>query len=444
MSVEMLRVIEVVARDRGLSRSIIIDAVKEGMIAAARRVLHKEGAIIEAEFDDETGVVDLFEFRMAVEEVEDPMTEISIEEARAEDPDVDLGDSLGFTIETDSFGRIAAQNAKQIIMNKLREAERDLIENEFEGREGELISGMVRRIMGNKVIVELGRAEGVLYPSDLLRNESYRSGDKVKALIQEIDPRSRGPEIHLTRASADFLRKLFELEVPEIYDGVVEIKALARDPGSRSKVAVFSHDKDIDPVGASVGMKGVRVQNIVQELRGEKIDIIQWNNDAATLIENALSPAEISQVIIDDDGHEMEVIVPDDQLSLAIGRKGQNVKLAVELTGWKINIISETHAAEMSAKAKEALGQIQDITVTAIELLFHAGFQSVEDVSQMDPAEVAEATGISETKLELYKNTAEELLAAHSEMFGDKETDTDEDDEDDEVPETDEPESEES
>ena len=412
---QVLKDIEMIAREKGLTREVIIDAIKEGMKQAARKVLHKpDEAVIDAEFNEKTGEVELFEFREVVEEIEDPETEITLEEARADDPDVDIGDSVGFKINTENFGRIAAQNAKHIIMSKLRDAERAIIQQEFEGKEGELITGIVRRIVGNRVIVELGRAEGELRPEDLLRGESYRSGDKVKALITKMNINSRGPEILLSRSSPEFLKKLFELEVPEIYDGVVEIRALARDPGSRSKVAVYSHEKDVDPVGASVGMKGVRVQNIVQELRGEKIDIIEWKEDPAALVENALSPAEISQVIIDDDNKTMEVIVPDDQLSLAIGRKGQNVKLAVDLTGWKINITSESHAAEMSLKAKEALGQIEGITSTAIELLFHAGFQSIEDVAQMDPAEVAAATGINIDKLEIYRHSAEKIMAEHA------------------------------
>lgn len=407
---ELARVIDTVAREKNLDRQIIVEAVEAAMVAAAKKVLQKEHDNIEGQFSEETGEVELFEFKVVVEEVEDADLEITVEEAHQVDPDAQLGDELGFKIDTQEFGRIAAQNAKQIIMQKIREAEKELIMAEFSDRRGEIVTGIVRRVVDGNVIVELGRAEGILRRREQIPGETHRAGDRVRALVLDIEVAGRGPEIQLSRTHAVFLKKLFEFEVPEIYEGTVEIKAVAREPGSRSKVAVWSRDSDVDPVGAAVGVRGSRVQNIVQELRGEKIDIIPWNEDPARLIENALSPAQISQVIIDEIDHLMEVIVPDDQLSLAIGRKGQNVKLAVQLTGWNIDIRGETEVLEMSKKAKAALGQIPEITDTAIELFFHAGILSVQDVAEMDAAEVAEATGLREDRLELYQENARRLL----------------------------------
>ena len=295
-------------------------------------------------------------------------------------------------------------------MQKIREAEKQLILEEYGDRVGEIVSGIVRRVVEGAVIIELGRAEGILRRRDQLPGETYRPGDRVRALLLDVSVEGRGPEIVLSRSHPDFLKRLFEFEVPEIYEGTVEIRAVAREPGNRSKVAVYSNDSDVDPVGAAVGVRGSRVQNIVQELRGEKIDIIPWSDDPARLIENALSPAQISQVIIDEDEHLMEVVVPDDQLSLAIGRKGQNVKLAVQLTGWNIDIRGESQVLEMSRRAKRLLGHIPEITDTAIELLFHAGITRIEDVAEMDVADVAEATGLREDRLELYRDGAQKLI----------------------------------
>ena len=385
------RVIDAVAREKNLDRQIVVEAVEAAMVAAAKKVLRKEADNIEGQFNEEDGIVELFEFKVVVEIIEDPETEIDLEAARKVDAEAQIGDELGFKIDTEDFGRIAAQNAKQIIMQKIREAEKELILAEFDDRRNEIVTGIVRRVVDGNVILELGRAEGILRRREQIPGENYRAGDRVRALVVDIEVQGRGPEILLSRTHPVFLKKLFEFEVPEIYEGTVEIKAVAREPGSRSKVAVWSRDSDVDPVGAAVGVRGSRVQNIVQELRGEKIDIIPFSEDPAKLIENALSPAQISQVIIDEVDHLMEVIVPDDQLSLAIGRKGQNVKLAVQLTSWNI-----------------------EITDTAIELLFHAGIISVEDVADMEPSDVADATGLREDRLQLYKDNAAILLAEHN------------------------------
>lgn len=410
MQNELTRIIDSVAREKNLDREIIIDALEQAMVTAAKRVLHKMNSHLEARYDEDRGEIELFEFKTVVEEITDPETQISLEEARKVDPNAQMGDELGFKLPTEQFGRIAAQNARQVINQKLREAERGLIEAEFAPKVGEVVTGVVRRVVEGDLIVELGRAEGILPKREQIPSEVFRPGDRVRALLLKVEPQSRGPDLLLSRTHPLFLKKLFEFEVPEIYEGTVEIKAIARDPGSRSKIAVLSRDSDVDPVGASVGVRGSRVQNIVQELKGEKIDIIPWSDDPAKLVENALAPAQISQVIIDEETHSMEVIVPDDQLSLAIGRKGQNVKLAVQLTGWNIDIRSESEVLEMSKKAKEALSQIPEITDTAIELLFHAGFATIEDVAHMNPEDVAKATGLRLDRLQLYKEGARRLL----------------------------------
>ncbi|HEU0265888.1 MAG TPA: transcription termination factor NusA, partial [Geobacterales bacterium] len=290
--------------------------------------------------------VELFEFVTVVDEVQDSYKEIDLEEARTIDPDVEAGDSLGMKMDASSFSRIAAQAAKQVIIQKVREAERETIFNEYKDREGELINGVVRRYERGDLIIDLGRAEAILPKKEQAPREVYRQGDRIRALINEIRMTTKGPQIILSRTHPRLLAKFFEAEVPEIAEGIVEIKVVVREPGSRAKIAVFSHDSDIDPVGACVGMRGSRVQNVVSELRGEKIDIIPWSDDPARFACSALSPAAVSRVYVDDENYSMEVIVPDDQLSLAIGKKGQNVRLAAKLTGWRLDIKSESRVAE--------------------------------------------------------------------------------------------------
>jgi len=410
MRSELSRMITEVAREKNLDRAIVVEALEQAMVAAARKVYRKPTAKLEAKIHEDTGEIEIFEFKIVVEEVTDPETQISLEEAKKIDPEVQLGDELGFKIPTEDFGRIAAQSAKHMMLQKIREAEKRLIEEEFLPKVGEIVTGIVRRVVDQDVILELGRAEGILPKKEQIPGEVFRPGDRVRALLLKLETGGKGPELLLSRTHPNFLRKLFEHEVPEIYEGTVEIKTIARDPGSRSKVAVYSRDSDVDPVGAAVGVRGSRVQNIVQELKGEKIDIIPYSDDPVKLVEHALSPAQITQVIIDEEAHRMEVIVPDDQLSLAIGRKGQNVKLAVQLTNWNIDIRSESEVLELSKKAKEALSQIPEITDTAIELLYHAGFTSVEDVANMNPEEVTKATGLRLDRLILYKENAKKLL----------------------------------
>jgi N utilization substance protein A len=338
-------IIDQVVKDKGIDRDILVDALESAVLSAANKKF-RNTRDLEAHYNDEIGEVEVFEFVTVVDEVVDSYKEIDIEEARDVDPDVEVGDSLGMMMEAGSFSRIAAQTAKQVIIQKVREAEREGVYTEFKDRIGEVVNGIVRRYERGDLIVDLGRAEALLPNREQVPRENYRQSDRVRAYISEVKMSAKGPQIILSRTHPGLLISLFTAEVPEIAEGIVEIKCAAREPGSRAKIAVESYDPDVDPIGACVGMRGSRVQNVVTELRGERIDIIPWTQDPARFACSALAPAEVSRVYIDDDGKSMEIIVPDDQLSLAIGKKGQNVRLAAKLTGWKIDIKSESRAQE--------------------------------------------------------------------------------------------------
>jgi N utilization substance protein A len=309
------------------------------------------------------------------------------------------------------FGRIAAQAAKQNIVQRVRDAEREIIYNEFKGREGQLVNGIVQRFEKRNIIVNLGRTDAILPEKEQVPRERYRQGDRIRAYIVSVEITSRGPQIVLSRTHPGMLIKLFEQEVPEIYEGIVEVKGAAREPGGRAKIAVVSNDMDVDPVGACVGMKGTRVQAVVQELRGEKIDIVHWIPDQAEYVCRALAPAKVSKIIIDDDEHSMEVIVPDDQLSLAIGKKGQNVRLASRLTGWRIDVRSEAEAEEETRRARQSIGAIPGINDLVAELLHQAGFKSAEEVADSELEEILEVEGISKEKAEASHKAAREYVA---------------------------------
>jgi len=338
-------IIDQVVKDKGIDRDVLIVALESAVLSAANKKF-RNTRDLEAHFNPEIGEVEVFEFVTVVDEVVDSYKEIDINEAREVDPDVEIGDSLGMMMEAGSFSRIAAQTAKQVIIQKVREAEREGIYNEFSDRVGEVVNGIVRRYERGDLIVDLGRAEALLPSREQVPRENYRQSDRVRAYISEVKLSAKGPQIILSRTHPGLLISLFTSEVPEIAEGIVEIKAAVREPGSRAKMAVLSHDVDVDPVGACVGMRGSRVQNVVTELRGERIDIIPWTHDPARFACAALAPAEVSRVYIDDEDQAMEIIVPDDQLSLAIGKKGQNVRLAAKLIGWKIDIKSESRAQE--------------------------------------------------------------------------------------------------
>lgn len=337
--------IDSIVKEKGIDKQVVLEALEQAVLSAANKK-YRNTRDLEAHFNEEAGEVELFEFVTVVDEVTDSYKEIDLEEAREVDPDVEIGDSLGMKMDASDFTRIAAQTAKQVIIQKVREAERETIYNEFISRKGELINGIVRRYEKGDLIVDLGRAEAILPHTEQAPREVYRQGDRIKALITKIEMTGKGPQIILSRTNPLVLAELFEAEVPEIAEGVVEIKGVVRETGSRSKIAVYSHDNNVDPVGACVGMRGARVQNVVSELRGEKIDIIPWSDDIARFACNALAPAVVSKIYIVEESKAMEIIVADDQLSLAIGKRGQNVRLAARLTGWKIDIKSETRAAE--------------------------------------------------------------------------------------------------
>lgn len=349
-NISLKHAIEQIVKEKGIDRQVVLEAMEQAVLTAANKK-YRNSRDLEARYNPESGEVELFEFVTVVEEVEDSYKEIDLEEAREIDPDVEVGDSLGEKLDASGFTRIAAQTAKQVIIQKVREAERDTIFNEYSDRQWEIITGMVRRFEKGDLLIDLGRAEAILPSKEQMPREVYRPGDRIRAIITDIRMTTKGPQIILSRIHPSMLAKLFEAEVPEVAEGIVEINAIVRDPGSRAKLAVSSNDPDVDPVGACVGMRGSRVQNVVSELRGEKIDIIPWSEDIARFACNALSPAQVSKVFVDEENRTLEVVVADDQLSLAIGKRGQNVSLAARLTGCRIDIKSEAKAAEAELQA---------------------------------------------------------------------------------------------
>ncbi|RLB43664.1 MAG: transcription termination/antitermination protein NusA [Deltaproteobacteria bacterium] len=394
---DLKRMIDQVSREKGLDQEVLIRALEEAVKTAAKKKLGPDKDI-EVSFNPDLGEVEVFEFKEVVEKVTDDRFQVSLEEARKLDPECEIGDSLGMKMETSTFGRIAAQSAKQVIMQRLKEAERDIVYDDFKDRKGEIINGIVQRFDRGSIIVNLGRTEAELPPREQIPRESYRQGDRIRAYILEVKQYSRGPQIILSRTHPNFLSALFESEVPEISEGIVRIMQVAREPGSRSKIAVYSKDPDVDPVGACVGMKGSRVQAVVQELRGEKIDIVTWDPDPAKFICNALAPAEIIRVIVDEENHSMEVVVPDDQLSLAIGKGGQNVRLASRLTGWALDVVSETNYNKALKEGYESLLALEGVGEKLAADLYQEGFRSALDLSQAEPEELLGIEGMTEEK----------------------------------------------
>jgi N utilization substance protein A len=394
-------VIDQVGKDKGIDRKVIIEALEQAVLTASRKKYGHQGEI-EVHYNEEVGEVELFQFKQVVEEVTDPSTEISLTEARELDGEAQIGDSLGVKLNTD-FGRIGAQTAKQVIIQKVRDAERENVYNEFKDRKGDLISGTVQRLEKGNVYINIGRAEAVLLTKEQIPGESYRQGERLRAYILDVQKSSKGPQIFLSRTHPGFVIKLFEMEVPEISEGIIKIISAAREPGERAKISVYSSNRDVDPVGACVGMKGSRVQNVVQELRGERIDIIPWSQDQAKYVCNGLAPAKISRVYIDEENRHMEVVVADDQLSLAIGKKGQNVRLASKLTGWKIDIKSESRMEKISSEILERFKELPHIGDVASRILYNEGFRSIKEVSEVDPEELGRV-------LELEKEKAAEIV----------------------------------
>jgi N utilization substance protein A len=384
-----------VCKDKGIERGEIVSAVEEAVLSAAQKLFRMQDKEkeLEVHFNEDDGDVELFEFKTVVEEISDPDMEIAIDEAVKLDPEAELGDQIGVKINPD-FTRIAIQNAKQKILQSIKEAEGKVIYEEFKNRRGELISGIVRRVERKNIIVDLGRTEAILPPEQQVPREYYKPKERLRAILYEIKETKRGPQLILSRSHRDFVRKLFESEVPEIGDQIVIIKAIARDPGGRTKIAVASNDPDVDPVGACVGMRGARVQNVIQELKGEKIDIVPWSSDAARFACNALSPARVSKVIIDDENRSMEIIVNDDQLSLAIGRRGQNVRLASQLCEWKIDIKTESQVKREQQEVVTLLMSLPNVKEVTANLLYGEGFHKLEDIAFADPETLVRSAGL--------------------------------------------------
>lgn len=405
------RLIEQVAKDRGMGKKVIVEALEAAFLMAAKRKygLTKE---IEAHFNEEIDDMELFQFMTVVEKVQDDTIEISLKEAKKLDPEATVGDSIGVKMDAKKFGRIDAQTVKQVITQKVLEAEKDLVYKEYFHRKGEIISGIVRRYERGNIMVDLGKTEAIIPPREQIPGENFRSGDRVQAYILDVqDATTRGAQVVLSRSTPLYLIKLFEMEVPEVSEGIVVIKGAAREPGFRSKISVYSKDSDVDAVGACVGVKGTRVQNVVQELRGEKIDIVPWSDNDMQFVVNALAPAEISKVIIDDVNHSMEVIVPDDQLSLAIGKKGQNVRLAMQLSTWKLDIITESKILERTTRAKKSLTAIPRVNETLAMGLYQNGYDTFEDVAKAEVKDLLQVPGIGdEEKAKALKQEAQALV----------------------------------
>src|SRR5215468_6096281 len=394
---ELLQVADAVAREKSIERDEVLDAMEQAIQKAGRAKYGHEHDI-RAAIDRKTGDIRLARYRQVADPIENEFTQISPEDPRAQG--LSTGEFLVEDLPPIDFGRIAAQTAKQVIVQKVREAERKRQYDEYKGRKSEIVNGLVKRVEFGNVTVDLGRAEAMLRRDELLPRENFRTGDRVRALIADVREEPRGPQIFLSRTHPDFMARLFSQEVPEIYDGIIEIKSVARDPGSRAKIAVVSNDSSIDPVGACVGMRGSRVQAVVAELQGEKIDIIPWSNDPATFVVNALAPAEVSKVVLDEENRRIEVVVPESQLSLAIGRRGQNVRLASMLTGWNIDILtedeeSERRTEEMRTRSKMFIDAL-DVDDVIAHLLVTEGFAKVEDLAAVALDELSSIEGFDE------------------------------------------------
>jgi transcription termination/antitermination protein NusA len=411
---ELLQIADAVAREKAIDRKIVLAAMEDAIAKAARSRYGSETEV-RAEIDAKSGELHLSRHMLVVELVENPATQISLEEARRRHPAAQIGDTIADPLPPLPFGRIAAQSAKQVIVQKVREAERDRQYDEFKDRIGDIVNGIVKRVEYGNVVVDLGRGEAIVRRDELLPREVFRNGDRIRAYIYDVRREQRGPQIFLSRTHPEFMAKLFAQEVPEIYDEIVEVKAVARDPGSRAKIAVTSRDSSVDPVGACVGMRGSRVQAVVNELQGEKIDIIPWSYEIATFVVNALAPAEVSKVVIDEERDRIEVVVPDQQLSLAIGRRGQNVRLASQLTGKDIDILTEQEESERRQAEFENRTRIfiDALNVDEVigQLLASEGFNSVEDLALVDLKELAGIEGFDEDTAQELQTRARDYLA---------------------------------
>ncbi len=420
---ELLQIADAVAREKVIDRQIVLAAMEDAIAKAARSRYGSETEV-RATIDPKSGEIRLARLLLVADEVMNDAIEISTEEARVKNPAAQPGDYISETLPPFDFGRVAAQSAKQVIVQKVRDAERDRQYAEYRDRIGDVVNGVVKRVEYGNVITDLGRGEAIVRRDELLPREMFRPGDRIRAYVYDVRREPRGPQIFLSRTHPQFMAKLFSQEVPEIYDGIITIKAVARDPGSRAKIAVISRDSSIDPVGACVGMRGSRVQAVVQELQGEKIDIIPWSPDAATFIVNALQPAEVVKVVLDEDTAKIEVVVPDDQLSLAIGRRGQNVRLASQLTGWDIDIMTEAEESERRQKEfverSELFMNALDVDEVVAQLLTAEGFASLEELAFVDLNEIATIEGFDEDTAQEIQTRAKEYLERIEVEYEDK------------------------
>ena len=434
---DLKRIIEQISRDKGIEKHLLIETIEEAVRSAARKKFGSRRDM-EVQYNEELGEVEIFQFRMVVEKVEDEQTEISLEEASALDPGVKLHDEIGTKMENISeLGRIAAQSAKQVIIQKMKDAELDVIYDLYKDRKGEIVNGIVQRFERGNMIINLGRTDAILPHSEQIPKRSFRQGDRIRALLLDVRQSTREQQLVLSRTNNDFLAKLFEMEVPEIAEGIVRIMGVSREPGFRAKIAVSSSESDVDPVGACVGMKGSRVQNVVQELQGERIDIVPWSPDPAKYVSSAMAPAEVSMVLVDEDKKSLLVVVPDDQLSLAIGRQGQNVRLASKLMGWNIDVKSESRYAKLEEEGYRSLLNVEGIDEAVADILYDAGFRAAGDLKGISVKELEGLKGIKpERAAKLVQAIEDYMESAEAVAPGAEETGAAEESESEAVPET--------
>ncbi len=406
---DIKRIVDQLSREKGIDAEVLITTIKDAVESAAKKKFGAS-ADIEIHYDKPSGQIEVFHFKEVVEEVESPDKELSLEEGYTYDPECEIGDSLGIRIDAGEFGRIAAQTAKQVIIQKFREAERNAVYENFIHKKGQIINGIVHRFDRGSIIVNLGQTEAVIRPRDQMPNETYKRDDRIRAYVVDVLEESKGAQILLSRSHPDFLIELFKTEVPEVAEGIVTILEAARYPGVRAKIAVQSSDSDVDPVGACVGMKGSRIQNIVQELRGEKIDVVPWNPDIAKFVCNSLAPAEITRVVIDEDNQSMEVIVPEDHLSISIGKNGQNISLACDLTKWHLQVMSEEDYSRGIKQGYDDLMRLSGVNLATAEALLSSGFASLLDVAEAQTEDISAIVDFDEKQVKAIIKEAKDLL----------------------------------
>ncbi|MFP4071079.1 MAG: transcription termination factor NusA [Desulfovibrionales bacterium] len=397
MSMELKKAIDQISKDKGIDRDLLIDTLEEAVRTSVSKKFG-DRMDIEVSFNEDKGEMEVYQFKVVMEEVDDPNTEISLSDAKEHDPNVQIDDELGFRMPIDDLGRIAAQSAKQVIIQRMRDAEQEIIYEEYKDRVGEIMSGIIQRRDRTGWIINLGRTEALLPNDEQIPKERFRRGDRVQAFTIDVRKEGRGPQIIVSRSHPDYMKSLFKREVPEVDDGTVRILGVSRDPGKRAKVAVHSKDRDVDPVGACVGVRGSRIHNIVQELKGERIDIVLWSPEVATYAANALSPARVSRITVDEEENKLEVVVPDDQLTLAIGRKGQNVKLASKLLGWKIDIFTESRYGDSNLE-RHTLEQAANVVGISVDAFYQADYKNIAQLSQASDEELRKVEGLTDDKI---------------------------------------------